>query len=232
MQHPPLTLVIGDKAWSSWSLRPWLAMKRAGIAFEEAHVRLREGDATRAACLAHSPAGKVPVLKWGDETIWDSLAILETLAVRLPDAKLWPDDAAAQAHGRAIAAEMHSGFQALRREMPMACLDSLPDQGLTDEVAADITRIVALWTEARGRFGEAAGGGKSGGGESGPFLLGRFSIADAMYAPVVSRFTTYAPDLKALGDRDGIARAYMDTICAMPEMQAWIAGARMQHGAG
>lgn len=222
MDTPQLTLVIGDKAWSSWSLRPWLALTRAGIPFEEVTVRLRQGAETRAQCLAHSPSAKVPVLKWGDEVIWDSLAILETLAERLPQAKLWPADAAARAHGRAIAAEMHAGFQALRREMPMACLDSLPGQGMTDEVAADVSRIVALWSEARGRFGEAGGG---------PFLLGAFSIADAMYAPVVSRFVTYAPDLVALGDRDGLARAYMETIWAMPEMQSWIAGARAAHAA-
>ncbi len=222
MSTPPLTLVIGNKNWSSWSLRPWLALKVAGVAFEEAHVELRQGEKTRAQCLAHSPAAKVPVLKWGEETVWDSLAILETLAERLPAAKLWPEDAAARAHGRAISAEMHSGFMALRREMPMECLAHHPGEGMTDEVAADIARIVTIWTEARGRFGEAGGG---------PFLLGRFSVADAMYAPVVSRFTTYEPDLKALGDRDGAARAYMETVSAMPEMQAWLAGAKAQAAA-
>jgi len=223
MDTPPLTLVIGDKALSSWSLRPWLAMKRAGIAFAEAHVALRRGAETTAACLAHGPSGMVPVLKWGDEIIWDSLAILETLADRLPGARLWPDDRAARAHGRAIAAEMHSGFRALRANMPMACLDERPGDGMGDGVAADIARIVALWNEARGRFGEAGGG---------PFLLGGFSIADAMYAPVVSRFVTYRPDLVALGDRDGLARAYMETIWAMPEIHEWIAGARTERAAG
>lgn len=221
MDHPPLTLVIGNKAWSSWSLRPWLAMTRAGLAFDEVHVPLRRGPETRAACLAHSPSGKVPVLKWGAETIWDSLAILETLAERLPRLGLWPDDPEARAHGRAISAEMHGGFMALRRDMPMACLDRLPGEGMNDAVAADIARIVALWAEARGRFG--AGG---------PFLLGRFSIADAMYAPVVSRFVTYQPDLAALGDRDGAARAYVDTVWSMPEMQAWVAQARAQSASG
>ncbi len=219
MKMPPLTLVIGDKNWSSWSLRPWLAMKRAGLAFEEAHVTLRQGDDTKAQCLAYSPAGKVPVLKWGDETIWDSLAILETLNERVPGAHLWPADGVARAHGRAISAEMHSGFTALRRDMPMDCTHHRPGEGMNDAVAHNISRIIAIWTEARGRFGVTGGG---------PYLLGPFSIADAMYAPVVSRFDTYAPDLVALGDRDGVARAYMETINAMPEMREWVMGARAQ----
>ncbi len=221
MQTPPLTLVIGDKNWSSWSLRPWLALTYANIPFEEAHVTLRQGDETRAQGLAHSPAGKVPVLKWGDEVIWDSLAILETLADRLPDAHFWPDDPVARAHGRAIVAEMHAGFVPLRRDMPMDCIHHRPGEGMNDAVARDIGRIIAIWAEARGRFGEQAGG---------PYLLGAFSIADAMYAPVVSRLDTYAPDLTALGDRDGIARAYMESINAMPAMRAWLLGARAQMG--
>ncbi|WP_422026046.1 glutathione S-transferase family protein [Pyruvatibacter mobilis] len=226
MQTPPLTLVIGNKNWSSWSLRPWLAMKKAGLAFEEVHVTLRDGAETRAQCLAHSPSGKVPVLKWGEETVWDSLAILETLADRLPAARLWPEDAQARAHGRAIAAEMHAGFQALRRDMPMDCIHHRPGEGMNEAVAADISRIIALWAEARGRFGEQAGEG-----QGGPFLLGAFSIADAMYAPVVSRFATYAPDLVALGDRDGVARAYMETVTSMPEMRQWVLEARAQMAA-
>lgn len=221
MHTPPLQLVIGDKNWSSWSLRPWLAMKVAGLEFEEVDVTLRQGAETKAQCLSHSPAGKVPVLKWEDETIWDSLAILETLADRLPDAHLWPDDPQARAHGRAVSAEMHSGFTALRRDMPMDCTHHRPGEGMNEAVAEDISRIIAIWTEARGRFGEAGGG---------PYLLGRFSIADAMYAPVVSRLETYAPDLVALGDRDGTARAYMETINSMPEMREWVLGARAQMG--
>ena len=226
MQTPPLTLVIGNKNWSSWSLRPWLAMKKAGLVFEEVHVTLRDGAETRAQCLAHSPSGKVPVLKWGEETIWDSLAILETLADRLPAARLWPEDAQARAHGRAIAAEMHAGFQALRRDMPMDCIHHRPGEGMNEAVAADISRIIALWAEARGRFGEQVGAG-----QGGPFLLGAFSIADAMYAPVVSRFATYAPDLVALGDRDGVARVYMETVTSMPEMRQWVLEARAQMAA-
>lgn len=221
MHTPPVQLVIGDKNWSSWSLRPWLAMKVAGLDFEEVDVTLRQGAETKAQCLSHSPAGKVPVLKWADETIWDSLAILETLADRLPDARLWPEDAQARAHGRAISAEMHSGFTALRRDMPMDCTHHRPGEGMNDAVAEDISRIIAIWTEARGRFGEAGGG---------PYLLGTFSIADAMYAPVVSRLETYAPDLVALGDRDGTARAYMETINSMTEMREWVLGARAQMG--
>jgi len=221
MQTPPLTLVIGDKNTSSWSLRPWLAMTHIGLPFTEAHVRLRQGVETRAQCLAHSPSGKVPVLKWGTETIWDSLAILETLADRLPQAHLWPEDPEARGHGRAIAAEMHAGFTALRRDMPMDCIHHRPGDGMNDAVAGDISRIIAIWAEARGRFGEAGGG---------PYLLGAFSIADAMFAPVVSRFETYAPDLVALGDRDRLARSYMETVNAMPAMQAWIRDARHQMG--
>lgn len=226
MHTPPLTLVLGDKNWSSWSLRPWLALKKAGIEFEEAHVTLRQGPETKAQCLAHSPAGKVPVLKWDDEVIWDSLAILETIADRLPAAHLWPQDAAARAHGRAISAEMHSGFQALRRDMPMDCTHHRPGEGMNDAVAEDISRIVAIWAEARGRFGASDDPQ-----EGGPYLLGRFSIADAMFAPVVSRFETYAPDLVALGDRDAVARAYMETISSMPEMREWVLGARAQMAA-
>jgi len=222
MHTPPLQLVIGDKNWSSWSLRPWLAMKKTGLAFEEVDVTLREGAETKAQCLSHSPAGKVPVLKWGEEVIWDSLAILETLADRLPDAALWPQDGQARAHGRAISAEMHSGFTALRRDMPMDCIHHRPGEGMNDAVAEDIGRIIAIWTEARGRYGETGGG---------PYLLGPFSIADAMFAPVVSRFETYAPDLVALGDRDGAARAYMETISSMPEMREWVLGARAQMAA-
>lgn len=221
MHTPPLQLVIGDKNWSSWSLRPWLAMKVAGLDFEEVDVVLRLGTETKTQCLSHSPAGKVPVLKWGDETIWDSLAILETLSDRLPDAHLWPSDAQARAHGRAISAEMHSGFNALRRDMPMDCTHHRPGEGMNDAVGEDISRIIAIWTEARGRFGETGGG---------PYLLGPFSIADAMYAPVVSRLETYAPDLVALGDRDGTARAYMETITSMTEMREWVLGARAQMG--
>jgi len=226
MHTPPLVLVIGNKNWSSWSLRPWIAMKRAGIPFEEAYVALRQGAETHAQCLAHSPSGKVPVLKWGDEVIWDSLAILETLADRLPEAKLWPDNPQARAHGRAMSTEMHAGFQALRRDMPMDCIHHRSGEGMNDAVADDVSRIIAMWAESRGRFGEQAGEG-----EGGPFLLGRFSIADAMFAPVVSRFATYAPDMVALGDRDGVARAYMDTINSMPEMRQWVLDARAEMAA-
>ena len=163
--------------------------------------------------------GEGAVLRWGDEVIWDSLAILETLADRLPEAGLWPQDASARAHGRAISAEMHSDFTALRRDMPMDCIHHRPGEGMNEAVGNDIGRIIAIWTEARGRYGETGGG---------PYLLGPFSIADAMFAPVVSRLETYAPDLVALGDRDGVARAYMETITSMPEMREWVLGARAQ----
>jgi len=210
-------LVIGNKNTSSWSLRPWIAMTRAGLAFEEVHINLRAPDA-KAQILAHSPAGKVPVLYAGDLVIWDSLAILEHLAEAHPRAGLWPVDGAARAIARSVAAEMHSGFQALREHCPMDLLGRAPKASLPESVEKDVRRIVAMWTDCRARFGAA-----------GPFLFGAFTAADAMYAPVATRFRTYLPDLKPYGDR-GVAQAYVEAVFATPEMQAWEAGARSQAG--
>lgn len=213
-------LVIGNKNTSSWSLRPWLAMKTAGLDFTEVRINLRAPD-MKQEILAHSPAGKVPVLWSGDLMIWDSLAILEYLADRHPEAGLWPKEAAARAVARAASAEMHSGFQALREHCPMKLLAREPKADLIDPVAINIRRIVSLWTDCRQRFGG-----------SGPFLFSEFSIADAMYAPVASRFKTYVPDLGAFGD-DGTAARYIETVFALPAMAEWAEGAREEMaGAG
>ncbi len=204
------SLVIGNKNYSSWSLRPWLLMRQAGIAFDEVRIPLRKPD-TVARIREHTPAGRVPVLHAGDLTIWDSLAIAEYLAERHPEAALWPADVGARAHARAVSAEMHSGFQALRNHMPMHCRASFPGVGRTPEVLADIARIIESWRDCRTRFG--AGG---------PFLFGTFSIADAMYAPVVLRFKTYAVDL------DAVCRGYLDAILALPAMRQWLAEAEAE----
>ncbi|AEV25094.1 glutathione S-transferase [Azospira oryzae PS] len=210
-----LQLVIGNKNFSSWSLRPWLLLKQAGLPFREIPVRLRQAD-TKAQILAHSPSGKVPALIDGDLTVWDSLAICEYLAEKasLNHVDLWPADPKARAEARSVSAEMHSGFAALRQQMSMEVAASRPGEGQTPEVLADIARIAALWTSCRERFAAA-----------GPFLFGDFSVADAMYAPVAFRFHTYGVELPPL------AAAYRDTLLALPAMQEWAAGARAEVGA-
>jgi glutathione S-transferase len=200
-----LTLVIGNKNYSSWSLRPWLALKQAGIAFHEVAVDLYGPD-SKAQILKHSPSGKVPALIDAGLTVWDSMAICEYAAEVEPT--LWPLQRAARAVARAVSAEMHAGFAALRSKMPMNCKAALPGEGRTPEVERDIARIAALWEECRERFG---GGGA--------FLFGAFSIADAMYAPVVWRFRTYAVALPPA------ARAYAEAMEALPAMQEWLAAA-------
>jgi len=206
------TLVIGDKNFSSWSLRPWIAMKHCGIPFAEERVRLRQTE-SKAAILRVSPSGKVPALKTNGLVVCDSLAILEFLAERYPEFQLWPGDADARAIARSISAEMHAGFVPLRNEMSMDLLASFPTPQLNEELDRDVRRIVAIWREARARYGSA-----------GPFLFGAFTNADAMYAPVATRFRTYGVELSAFGD-DGEAAAYAETILAMPEMAEWTAGA-------
>jgi glutathione S-transferase len=209
-------LVIGDKSTSSWSLRPWLAMRHAGIPFAEVNIKLRQPD-TKAHILRHSPAGKVPILLTSDgQAIWDSLAILEFLAEAHQEARLWPEGRSARAFARSVAAEMHSGFVALREHCPMELLARTPIAKLPDAVAAEVCRIVALWRDCRHRFGEA-----------GTLLFGAFTAADAMYAPVATRFRTYLPDLAAYGD-DGTAQAYVDALLGLPAMAEWEAGAHRQ----
>lgn len=222
MSAQEFELVIGDKAWSSWSLRPWLLMRQAGIPFTETSIRLRQPD-TKEQILAHSPTGFVPALKWQGVVIGDSLAICETIADLYPAKKLWPVETVARPMAHSAAAEMHSGFQNLRREMPMAVLEKHPGEGQTEEALADARRVVSLWRECRGRFGRQAP-------EDQGFLFGCFSVADAMYAPVVTRFITYDVDLEALGD-DGTVRAYMDAVMTLPSMQDWILGAEAEEAA-
>lgn len=205
-------LYIGTKAFSSWSLRPWLAMKQAGIAFEEVVIALRK-PTTKSSIGEVSPSGKVPCLVDGPVQVWDSLAICEYVADCHPEAGLWPADRAARAFGRAISAEMHSGFAKLRQSLPMDFGRTLQAPEVGPELEADIARIVAIWSEARAGYGRA-----------GKFLLGRFSIADAMFAPVCSRFTTYRIDLSRFGDK-GAAEAYRAHMMALPAMSAWGADA-------
>jgi glutathione S-transferase len=200
-------LIIGNRTYSSWSLRGWLAASLSGVEFRIELVRLSE-PGTHAALLGHSPADRVPVLRHGDRVIWDSLAIIEYLAELRPDAALWPTDAAARALARSISAEMHAGFAALRGSMPMNLRKALPGKGRGPGVAEDIERIVAIWREARSRFG---GGG--------PFLFGRYSAADVMYTPVASRFRTYGVAL------DATCQAYADAVLAWPAFLAWEAAA-------
>ncbi len=208
---PEFTLVIGDKNISSWSLRPWLVLRVAGIEFEEVPVRLRLPD-SKQNILRHSPAGHVPVLKHNGLTIWDSLAIAEYVAEQFPEKHLWPAGIAARARARSISAEMHSGFAPLRTHMSMDLLGSHPGQGHdAQSVAGNIARVQEIWRDARAHAG--AGG---------PFLFGAFSIADAMYAPVVSRFRTYGVMC------DAVCHAYMEAVWNLPAMQQWIEGARQQ----
>ena len=197
------TLVIGNKAYSSWSLRPWLALVQTGAPFTEVVVPLRQPD-TKATLLSHSPAGKVPVLKHGGRTIWDSLAVCEYLAERHPEAGLWPADADARAHARCVVAEMHSGFQDLRRNlfMDLKQRHHVPDR--VAAAAADIARVQAIWEECRATHGA-----------EGPFLFGGFTIADCFYAPVCTRFDTWGVALSP------VARAYADAVLAHPAMVAW-----------
>jgi len=205
-----LILVIGNKAYSSWSLRPWLLMKQAGIAFDEIQLSLYQ-EGARQRLLQHSAAGKVPVLKDGGLTVWDSLAICEYLAEKHPEKRLWPTQPAARARARSVSAEMHSGFTNLRTQMPMNVRREIPGRIPTPETATEIARIQTIWNEFRGQHGA-----------DGPFLFGAFSIADAMYAPVASRFRTYGVALA------GAAAQYAATIHALPAMQEWIAAAHAE----
>ena len=193
-----LKLVIGNKNYSSWSMRPWLLMTEAGIAFEEIPVWLSERD-TVAQIARYSPSGTVPVLIDGDVSVWDSLAICEYLAEKFPEKQLWPADAAQRAHARSVSAEMHSSFGALRTNLPMNIRNRYPGKGMTPEVAADVARLQALWSGCLRACG-------------GPFLFGRFGIADAMYAPVVFRLQTYAVAL------EGKAADYQRAMLAAPAL--------------
>ncbi len=198
-----LTLIVGNRNYSSWSLRGWLAASLSGVAFETVLVRLSE-PGSHAALRAHSPAAKVPVLKHGELVVWDSLAIVEYLAELHPQAGLWPADLAARAMARVISAEMHAGFAALRSHMPMNLRASLPGKGRAAGVDADIARIQDIWRDARARYAD-----------DGPFLFGPYCAADAMYTPVASRFRTYGVQL------DPSCQAYADALLAWPAFLAW-----------
>jgi glutathione S-transferase len=199
-----LTLVIGNKNYSSWSMRPWLALRAASIAFEEIFIPLYTGDADKQRILDFTHAGKVPVLIDGDVTVWDSLAIIEYAAERFPEARLWPEDRASRAHARSICAEMHSGFAALRNECGMNLRRPVGAINLSAAACADVARIQQIWTDCRARYGK-----------SGPFLFGAFGAADAMFAPVVHRFRTYA-----IGVSPEV-RDYMDAIMSFPAFREW-----------
>jgi glutathione S-transferase len=202
-----LHLVVGNKAYSSWSLRPWVAMKAHGLVFQETVIHLNAPD-TKARILSFSPAGKVPVLQHGDITVWESLAILDCLAEAFYDRHWWPADPHARAMARAISAEMHGGFSALRSNMPMNVRRHIPGKDRAEGVDTDIARITSIWRACRAKFG--AGG---------PFLFGAFSNADAMYAPVVTRFKTYGVEL------DAESESYSDAILNHPAMKEWYAAA-------
>ncbi|MFY8106405.1 MAG: glutathione S-transferase family protein [Elstera sp.] len=198
-----LTLFIGNKNYSSWSLRPWLALKLARVPFEEVLIPLYQAT-SRQDILRHSPTGKVPALKIDETIIWDSLAICEWAAEQAPDAQLWPLDPIARAVARSVSAEMHSGFVGLRSALPMNIRRSAPPRNLTAAAQDDINRVTALWRDCRKRFG--AGG---------PFLFGSPTIADAMFAPVVHRLTSYLVEV------DDESRAYMAAMHALPPMVEW-----------
>ncbi|MEX1147553.1 MAG: glutathione S-transferase family protein [Sphingomonadales bacterium] len=197
-----LKLVIGNRNWSSWSLRPWIALRHHAAPFEEIHVPLRQPD-TRAHCLDHSPSGKVPVLHHDAVVIWDSLAILEYIAELFPEKGLWPNHMAERARARSVAAEMHAGFPDLRRDMPMEVLARRETPAMTPGLSQDIARIDEIWSDCLEQSG-------------GPFLFGNFTNADAMFAPVASRFTTWQPALSAAAER------YRAHIMALPAMVDWI----------
>ena len=202
-----LKLVIGNKNYSSWSMRPWVLLRQAGIEFEE--VQLKFADDNRVIGVEPwSPNRQVPVLFVNGDRVWDSLAIGEAVAELFPGKNLWPQDSRARALARSVCAEMHSGFRSLRSAMPMNIRASHPGRGMNDEVRGDIERIVAIWDECRDRFGGR-----------GDLLFGDFTIADAYYAPVVMRFITYEPPLPSS------ARRYIDIVRSLPAVAAWVSGA-------
>jgi glutathione S-transferase len=205
-----MKLVIANKNYSSWSLRAWLLLREAGIPFDEEMIGFNEPDFTERV-RRYSPAGRVPVLIDGDLVVWDSLAIAEYVAEKYPEKKLWPEARIARAKARSICAEMHAGFADLRRRMPMNCELSLPLGALEVTVQRDVDRVVDMWREVRASHGT-----------DGPFLFGRFTIADAYFSPVVWRFVTYDIPLPVQ------ARSYVDTMRGLASMQDWLSAARAE----
>jgi glutathione S-transferase len=207
----PLTLLIGNKRYSSWSMRPWIAMKVLGVVFDEILLPLYQPESP-AQVLRYSPTGKVPALIDGETVVWETLAILDYLVDRSPGLKMWPDDLAARGMARAVSAEMHAGFGPLRKHMPMNTMrDRAKPRDIPADVAANVKRIDAIWTQARVQFGKG-----------GPFLFGAFSAADAMYAPVVSRFASYSVPVSA------VSKDYMGVMMALPAWQEWEAAAKLE----
>ena len=205
-----LKLIIANKAYSSWSLRPWILLAHFHIPFEEVVIPMDRPD-TRARMLGHSPTGKVPALRDGAVEVWESLAIVEYIAEKYPQKAIWPKAKTARAHARSLSAEMHAGFPALRQHCPTQFRRPVRGIALNPEVEADVARIEAAWAGARERFGKA-----------GPFLFGRFSAADAMFAPVVNRLHIYdIPVGRA-------TRAYMSAMMALPAWNAWIKDAEAE----
>ena len=205
------TIILGNKNYSSWSLRGWLVLEASGADYEEVVIPLDLPE-TKAAIRAHTPSGRVPALKHGDLTLWDSLAIAEYLAECFPEAGLWPEDTKQRALARAVTAEMHAGFADLRAHMPMDLRGRFPGHGHdAPGVAADILRIVEIWEVCRQSFGRG-----------GDFLFGRFGIADAFFAPVVGRFVTYGVSL------EGATAAYRDAVWTSPAMKTWRAAAEAE----
>jgi glutathione S-transferase len=203
-----LTLVIGNKNYSSWSLRPWLLMKQLGLEFTEIRIPLYTPESL-SQLQQYSPSGKVPVLLHDNLIVWDSLAICEYVAETFPHLSCWPENKAARVFARSISAEMHSGFQNLRQNMSMNCRTKYPGKGLVSGVQQDIDRITSIWQECRRNFGE-----------HGKFLFGNFTIADAMFAPVALRFVTYDVQI------DSISRDYVESILSLPGIQEWITAAK------
>jgi glutathione S-transferase len=205
-----IKLIIGNKNYSSWSLRSWFLLTEAGIEFEEYRICL-DVDNTAAEIARFSPSGQVPVLMLGEQPVWDTLAIAETVAERWPDKELWPSDPAARAHARCVSAEMHAGFPTLREAMPMNCRAMGRRVSLPDALAADIDRVLDIWSDCHRRYES-----------QGNWLFGRFSVADAMFAPVVLRFRTYGINLP------DSASNYPRRLLESESIQSWLAAAESE----
>ncbi|WP_141735808.1 glutathione S-transferase family protein [Oligoflexus tunisiensis] len=203
-----MTLVVGSKTFSSWSLRPWLVLKQANIPFKEVVIALNQLS-TREQIRQYSPSGRVPVLIHKELRIWDSLAIAEYVSELFPEKELWPSKIEDRALARSVSAEMHSGFAAMRQQLSMNVKRRLPTPALNDDTQGDLKRVFEIWNECLNRSG-------------GPFLFGKFSIADAMYAPVTTRMTTYSIPLT------GAIEGYVETVAKLPAMQEWIQAAQKE----
>ncbi|HKT31785.1 MAG TPA: glutathione S-transferase family protein [Gammaproteobacteria bacterium] len=207
-----LIFVTGNKAYSSWSMRPWLALKQTGAAFEEIVIPLYV-PGYKEKLLAYSPAGKVPVLRANGQAIWDSLSICEFLAERCPEARLWPHEGTARAEARSVSAEMHSGFSVIRHAYPFNCRATGRQVPRTVELDGEIARVQAMWNGCREHYGK-----------SGPWLFGLFTVADCMYIPVALRFVTYGVRL------DGAAGDYVRSVQQHPPVREWVAAAKLEKG--